>query len=150
MPLCALLKRPKDQWALNYFHFEHAMAHRVNLMVMSPLTRFSAVPYFYEPEQNLAPPARLVPGTARPSNWHLNHQQAHNDALNEVPTVYITTPQKGVLSQVNVVDTNLDDIERTTWWTFVNHHNHYTTEGAILPIPPPPHPPPIPYVPTFW
>jgi hypothetical protein len=99
------------------------MAHRNALGVMSPLPRFSVVPYFIDPAQNIGTPG---------SKWHLNHQQAHNDALENLPSYFgastVGLPSGGILR-----DYNLDDPRQRAWWTFQNWQEHYVGGDAILP-----------------
>jgi hypothetical protein len=132
------------------FAFEHWNVHRQALGVMSPLTRFSLVPYFLDPIQDPNQPA---------GPWHLNHQQAHNDAENQLPTTY-TSRDSGVNFGSNLVDTNLSHAWNRSWWTFQNHLEHYVGNNTILPatdlyyevipdpIPDPPNPPIQP--PPYW
>ena len=112
------------------FAFEHAMAHRNAMGVMSPLDRFSVVPYLLDPEQNLA-----IPG----SMWHLDHQQAHNDALTHLPTEF-GAPTVGLFIGGILRDYDLDNQAQRTWWTFQNHMEHYVGGNTITPdvyLPPP-------------
>jgi hypothetical protein len=104
------------------FAFEHAMAHRRVLGIMSPLDRFSIVPYFIDP----------MDPQASADGWHLNHQQAHNDSLNEVPTGYGAT-EVGLRVGQNLVDTDLTAPQAKAWWTFQNHMEHYVQAGTFLP-----------------
>ena len=121
------------------FAFEHAMAHRLYLGLMSPLPRFSVVPYFIDPFT-----------AQRPSDsWHLNHQQAHNDADNVIPGSYLGPPIQGF--SPNMKDENLADAWNRSWWTFSNHHQHYVESDAMLPQPQTPPPPPAPvWTYPFW
>src|SRR5262245_52785468 len=117
----ASLLSMSDPW----FDFEHAMAHRNALAVIYPLQRFSVVPYFIEPEQNVE---------RRAGKWHLNHQQAHTDALNNFPSRYYwpptTMPQPPPLPPIqvpatvrfglrvggNLIDTSFADERQRRWW----------------------------------
>jgi hypothetical protein len=121
------------------FAFEHVMAHRLYLGVMSPLTRFSVIPYFIDPMT-----------AKRPADgWHLNHQQAHNDALNNLPAQYLGDIAAGVGS--DLADTNLDNPASRSWWTFFNRIEHYVGSNTILPQPVTPPPPPSPtFTYPFW
>ena len=120
------------------FGFEHAMAHRNYLGQMAPLDRFSVIPYLLDPMQDLS-----IPG----SSWHLDHQQAHNDALVSIPSYYQgpdgaapTTVQTGLFIGQNLRDYNLDNLDQLRWWTFTNHVEHYIANGVTLPAsqdPPP-------------
>ena len=122
----AVLLNSNDPW----FAFDHAMAHRNGLGIMSPLDRFSAIPYFVDPMVGVAEPASI---------WHLRHQQAHNDALANLPTEFGASTV-GLFIGQNLRDYNLDDARLRTWWTFENHMEHYVGGNTISPnvyIPPP-------------
>jgi hypothetical protein len=149
MPL-AILLNPDDP----LFEFEHMMQHREYFAVMDPLPRFSALPY------QLASP-RLDVG--RPAgDWNLRHQRAHNDFNRTLPSNYLdgytlstVTPippptpppppfdqatatdagQFGVLPEHNLLEGTGPNSEDRSWWTFVNHQEHYEANNAILPLP---------------
>lgn len=117
---------------LNYddplFDFEHAMAHRMYFAVMSPLSNYSVLPYFIEPKPGPTPP----PAT----NWRLNHQQAHDDYGGALPPFWSADSIGfGIPQRKNLIDSNLSDPSDVSWWTFVNHQEHYTANDAILPLP---------------
>jgi hypothetical protein len=117
------LLNSSDPW----FAFEHSMAHRAALGIMAPLDRFSAIPYFVEPDLGDNQPASM---------WNLDHQQAHNDALQNLPSAYGATAIGLAIGQ-NLVDSNLDDPEQRTWFTFQNFMEHYVGANTILPAPGP-------------
>jgi hypothetical protein len=56
-----------------------------------------------------------VPG----SNWHLDHQQAHNAA------------RGGINSDQILRDSDLFDREQQLWWTFTNHQEHILLTAAL-------------------
>ena len=87
-----VLLNPDDPW----FPHVHAMSHRDYLGVMSPLTRFSAIPYFIEP----------FTAKRGSDNWHFNHQTAHDDADNAIPSTYMGPPAVVGFSP-NMKDANL-------------------------------------------
>lgn len=99
------------------------MAHRNALGVMSPLDRFSIIPYFVDPDLGDNRPASM---------WNLDHQQAHNDALNNLPSAFGATTV-GLRIGQNLVDSNLSDPEQRRWWTFQNHMEHYVGGNTITP-----------------
>ena len=105
------------------FGFEHAMAHRNGLGAMAPLSRFSVLPYMLDPMQH-----QEIPG----SMWHLDHQQAHNDALDSLPS-YFGSDTAGLAIGGILRDYNLDDASQRTWWTFQNHMEHYVGGDTITP-----------------
>ena len=138
-----------DPW----FGFEHAMAHRNALAVIGfqpaggtvtnpiparpPLSKFSAIPYFIDPMQNTG---------RRAGKWHLNHQQAHDDAFRNLPSqYYFAPPPPGTLGSVtfglriggNLVDTSFADDRQLKWWEFQNHIEHYVGSTVIAPAPAP-------------
>lgn len=133
MPLATLLVLPdvdNQRWR-DVWEFDHAFAHREYYAVMAPLTRFSALPYFIEP---LPPPTPPFPTDA--DDWNLNHQQAHNDFALALPAFYNDSSIGfGIPNSQNLVDSNLNDPETRTWWTFANHQEHYIANNAILPLP---------------
>jgi hypothetical protein len=115
------------------FWFEHAMSHRNALGVIHPRTEFSVVPYFLDPPHNL---------NERASSWHLNHQQAHHDAALNLPAE-LGSSTLGVALWANLLEYRLDEPVSRSWWTFVNHLEHYVAAATILPSaiqPPPPAP----------
>ena len=111
------------------FAWEHAMSHRNALGVMAPLDRFSAVPYFVDP---------MLDTNVSAGNWHLNHQQSHDDALANFPQYY-SSPNLGLRFGQNLVDTDLSNAGQATWWTFLNHMEHYVAGDSVSlrPLPPP-------------
>lgn len=114
------------------FAFEHAMSHRNALGVIWPLPRFSVIPYFIEPEVKER-------GKKPSSSWHLDHQQAHNDALANFPSQYGST-QVGLHIGVDLRDYDLDRERTRKWWEFQNHMEHYVASNSILPTTPAPYP----------
>lgn len=112
MSTANLLVMPDDPTRRTMFWFEEAMAHRTILGAMSPLDRFSVLPYFLDPFLNNA-------------LWLLTHQQAQDDATRTV---------QGLSAAANLVDTNFDSPEQRAWWEFVNHLELYEATG-LLPLP---------------
>ena len=121
----SLLYLGSGEVARSTFAFEHMMAHRNYWAVMAPLDRFSVIPYILDPLQDVNQPAH---------RWHLNHQRAHNDALDAVPQAYGATAVGLNIGQI-LVDSNLDDQEQLSWWLFQNHMEHYIANGTFLPGP---------------
>jgi hypothetical protein len=112
------------------FAFQHAMSHRNAMGVMSPLDRFSIIPYFIDPEQNVGTPGSM---------WHLDHQQAHNDALQHLPTEF-GAATVGLFIGQNLRDYDLDNEGQLKWWLFQNWAEHYVGGNTIspnVPLPPP-------------
>jgi len=110
------------------YAFEHMMAHRTYWGAMSPLSRFSVVPYVLDP----------MMGTDIPGGpWHMNHQQAHNDAQGALPAQFATPSVMSLDLFVgqNLRDTRFDNPDSRRWWTFANHMEHYVTNDTILPAP---------------
>lgn len=128
MSIATLLNVPADSAGQNAFAFEHAMAHRGVMAVMAPLNQWSAMPYFITPADWKARPA---------NNWNLNHQQAHNDYASFLPA-YPSDTQPNIpsfMDQNILVDTNMADPVSKTWWTFINHRDHFVANELILPLP---------------
>jgi hypothetical protein len=131
------------------FSFEHAMSHRTLLGTMSPLTRFSVLPYFLDPMQY----TDIVAG-----NWHIIHWQAQSDAFSYLPSYYnaynyirtITHPQPpppqppipptsvpptlGLPNGQVMSDADFSTDEGLKWWEFTNMIEHQVAEGTILPV----------------
>ena len=122
MPLAVLLNADDP-----LYEFEHMMQHREYFAIMSPLDRFSVLPYLLDPAF----------GTEiRAGPWNLHHQQAHNDFSETVPAYWnAQTVGFGISANNIMVDSNQDDPESRTWFTFLNHQEHYITNEAILPLP---------------
>lgn len=105
------------------FAFEHMMAHRRYFAVMSPLNRFSVLPYVLDP---------VYDTEIRASMWHQNHQQAHTDFATSLPANY-NTKEIGLPTFQPVADSDLANPESATWWTFIQHREHFLADEAILP-----------------
>ena len=123
MSLPALLHFGGDSHARAFFAFEHEMQHRALLAAVNgiqPTLSFGVAPYFIDPTQN-------------DGKYHLNHQQAHLDALSNVPS-YFGAPTAVGLATQNLIDTDLDNEERRNWWTFQNHMEHRLGR-SVLPAP---------------
>jgi hypothetical protein len=91
------------------FAFDHAMRHRDVLGAMAPLDRFTLIPYFVDPS------------TEKPF-WLLVHGQAHIDF----------TGTLGIPTRQPLVDTNLANDEKRSWWEFVNNQEHMLAEDATV------------------
>jgi hypothetical protein len=135
MSEATLLVMGDDQVALSTFAFEHAMSHRIYLGAMWPLTRFSILPYFIDPQQN------------NPA-YRLDHQYAQNDFTTTMPTWGASPPgpippAPGTLSVAvplgqDLLDQHFDDPGQRVWWTFANHQEHYVASAnlpALLTLP---------------
>jgi len=91
------------------FPWEHQNAHRELLGALSPLYRYSTLPYFMTPLDQSLP--RLI------------HQQAHLDAM----------PTPAVALSPNLLDTWPKDKNRESlsWWLFANHNSHYIAQNEM-------------------
>lgn len=118
MAINYLTVMPTDERGQATFAFEHAMAHRTFLGAIAPLHRFSVIPYFIDPQQNDVP------------KWKLNHQQAHLDAMPNLPD-YWQAETFGLLFMHNLLDYDLDDPEQRAWWTFANNQEHYAAMHSL-------------------
>ena len=107
------------------FAFHHAMSHRTYYQAMGPLHQWTILPYLLDPTYAL-----LLPG----SEWHLNHQQAHNDFTRTVPSGY-ENPGVGIPTNQNLLNPDLADARSRAWWTFANHQEHYIADDTMLPLP---------------
>lgn len=126
MTSATLLHYPDDERSRSVFAFEHAMAHRVYYQVMSPLHRWSAMPYFIAPKPPISQTAR------RASLWHLDHQQAHNDFNEALPSDW-NSDKVGIPTTQILLDSDLTDPGSLSWWVFANHQEHYTASAILLP-----------------
>lgn len=104
------------------FAFEHAMATRLQLAAMWPLTQFSVLPYLLDPEYDTELPA---------TKWHLNHQQAHNDVLVTLPAYFGAIEHLGAFNNQILMENDLDNADQLTWFTFANHQEHYIAIGTL-------------------
>lgn len=106
-----LLHMPDNPRGQAAFAFDHDMIHRYYLTRMPPASRV----YLLDPTYDLNMPA---------GPWHFDHQQAHNDfnsAFN------IPSPRSIVR------EGNLSDARNKTWWTFINHQEHYRANLELAP-----------------
>ena len=123
MALQTLLHFSNEPRAAAAFAFEHWMQHKTLLAAVHGATPEMTVgvnPYWLDP-------------TFNNGKFHLNHGQAHLDALQNVPSYFGALKEVGLANQ-NLVDTDLDDEERRTWWTFQNHTEHRLGR-SVLPSP---------------
>lgn len=121
-----LLVYPNDtEIARNTFSFDHAMAHRNVMAVMGPIDQWTVMPYWIDPTNYQAGPA---------TNWRLQHQQAHDDFIETLPT-NPTAETPGIPMAQNLIDNDLQDPGTRAWWTFNNHMQHLIASSAILPLP---------------
>lgn len=131
----ASLLAPPTEENLPGWQFDHAQAHRellgaMALAVPAPvaneffagtggLTRYSAIPYFIDPQFNTGV-------------WHLDHGQAHSDFQLTLPGFFGST----VTGVINPTSTDLVAMDFSqqgllTWWTFVNHEQHLTATNTL-------------------
>ena len=111
MSFAMLLDIPKSVRGQAAFAFDHDMNHRFYLRKLPPGSRTWPLNPGY--------------GTDDPSSsWHLNHQQLHND-FNRA----LKTPSPNSILQ----ETNLNDARNRTWWTFINHAEHYRANKTLAP-----------------
>lgn len=129
MAVCSLLTMPTVQGET--FSFEHNMAHRLLFASMSPLSRFSVLPYI------------IWPNASDGRDWHMDHQQAHNDGGGVLPGFFgdigfggeVPSPTGSTVSQLgpafNIEDYFLQkNSEQKNWWTFQNHYWHLDAQSA--------------------
>jgi hypothetical protein len=158
MPLATLLNSDDP-----IFDFEHMMQHRRYFSVMGEhatnlnrgsLNQFSTIPYgALDPSWSTDQPAWM---------WNKFHQQAHNDFNTDLPSNYndgfttaIITPVPpptppnppytqgtamdggtfGIPQAQILIEGNGGSQENRSWWTFVNHQQHFIANDAILPLP---------------
>jgi hypothetical protein len=127
MAVVSLLVNPTDGPSRAVYSFEHAMAHRLPQQQMGPLSQWSVLPYWIDPQDFQAAPA---------NKWNLNHQQAHLDFRKVSPAgpwagAYPAAP--GIPTSQLLMDTDLKSPGAVAWTTFANHQEHYIINNAILP-----------------
>lgn len=110
-------------WRDPTFAFEHMMSHRNAFGVISPLTRFSILPYWLDP---------LTGVSVRGGDWHQRHQQAHNDAALSLPS-HPGSHTPGVAIWSNLKEWNLSDPIQAEAWAFDNHMEHMVAATTVLP-----------------
>jgi hypothetical protein len=93
--------------------------------VMGPLTQWSVMPYWIDPQNFQATSA---------NHWNLNHQQAHNDYNSFLPA-YWTAASPGIPQSQILVDHNFQNQDNQSWIVFANHQEHLTGANAIQPMP---------------
>lgn len=93
--------------------FEEAMGHRLLLTGMSPLDRFSALPYFLD----------LQVGTPF---WRLNQQQAQDDAIKTLGVVTIPAPAP-------LMDNQLETPQQRAWLSFVDEMEMRIAASSLQP-----------------
>lgn len=114
------------------FAFEHVMQHRQYFSFMPDLSHFTSLPYLLDPPHRQDIPA---------GPWNQKHQQAHDDFNASLPPFYAYNPADAPnppfrIMQTNIlVEGNKSNRENWTWWTFINHQEHYIANNAILPVP---------------
>ena len=114
MPLSVLLAQNPVQ--NHTFSFEHAMSHRRLLANLSPLGRFSVIPYHVDPGRNN-------------THWHLDHGQSHDDFQMNLPGWYGPGTFDILNPAYNIIDTDLMSESQRKWWTFQNHQEHLVAEN---------------------
>ena len=100
-----VLPDPADESAYWAFQMDHEMHHRALLRAGG-----GNLSLLLDPMQYTG-----LPG----SNWHLDHQQAHNAA------------RGGINSDQILRDSDLFDRDQQLWWTFTNHQEHVLLTAAL-------------------
>lgn len=124
MSLPGLLTFSQDPHAAAFFAFDHMMSHRTltaAIVGATPTMTFGVDPYFIDP-------------TFNNGKYHLNHWQAHIDALTNVPSYFGAETATGVFTNQNIRDTDLDNENERIWWTWQNHMEHRLAT-SVLPSP---------------
>jgi hypothetical protein len=112
MSLASLLTLPTNERGAWGFVFDHDQTHRsmfAALQPSGPTQSVGALPPILDP-------APIRQTERRAGNWHFDHQAVH-DQFN-VAIFGVQTPQ-------NMADATFAEKSSLTWWTFVNHHEHY-------------------------
>ncbi|HEX3521467.1 MAG TPA: hypothetical protein VHT52_05205 [Stellaceae bacterium] len=102
MPL-ALLLNPGDPM----FAFEHDQQTRALLAAAG-----QGYAYVLDPVYDSQYPATM---------WHQDHQHSHNDF-----NAGLRIRQNEIL-----IDSDLANTDSLTWWTFVNHQEHYNANSVL-------------------
>jgi hypothetical protein len=106
MALASLLTLPTNERGAWGFVFDHNQAHQ---SMYAALLSGGVLPPILDP-------APFSATSRRAGNWHFDHQAVH-DQFSEAIFGF-QTPQ-------NMADATFADKSSLTWWTFVNHHEHY-------------------------
>jgi hypothetical protein len=152
MPLAVLLN-PDDP----IYAFEHAMQTRQYFAVMERLFGFSILPYLLDPSIDTAEPAG--PWNLRHQQSHTdfnrdlpsNYADGYTTEVVQPPTPppppIVPPPPPyvqanpldggtfGIPQAQILLEGNGGSPENRSWWTFVNHQQHFTANNAILPLP---------------
>lgn len=112
----AVLLNPSDPM----FVFEH-MQQTQALWTAMQIAGLSVLPYVLDPAYDTE-----IPGSA----WHLNHQQSHDDFNAALPS-YRGSLTVGIPQNEILIDSNLANADQLTWWTFINHQEHYVANNTI-------------------
>lgn len=125
MAIVSLLRIGLSGSERNAYSFEHAMAHRTLLGAMPNIAKLSVLPYLLDPMEFGDP------------KYLLNHQQAHNDATANLPSLpYAAQPSAPAnpLALNELTNKNLyDTTGNIAWWTFANLQEHL---AALATLPP--------------
>lgn len=130
----ATLMAPPTPENLPSWQFDHAMAHRemtggmsatidlIGNIRLGALSHFSALPYFLDPQVNTGV-------------WHLDHGQAHQDAVVTLPPFFghHRTPETltTIAPTQDFVDMDFDDQALLTWWTHANQQEHMAAQNVL-------------------
>lgn len=105
MALCSLLVVPTDERAAAGFTFDHDQLHRDMSTAIAP----NDLP-------RLLDPTTVQDAATRAGYWNFTHQNAHDN---------FNLAIFGVEFNQQLADSNLTQSESLTFWTFVNHAEHF-------------------------
>lgn len=106
MALVSLLTLPTNVRGAQGFVFDHDQEHRSMLDALQPGVA----------QPTLIDPAPIEQTSRRAGNWHFDHQTGHDQFSFAIFGFRI--PQ-------NMADASFADKSSLSWWTFVNHQEHY-------------------------
>jgi hypothetical protein len=111
MPLASLLTLPTNARGAAGFVFDHDQEHRSMVSTLqATTTRTNAA------QPTLLDPAPIHLTAQRAGNWHYDHQTGHDQ---------FSAAMFGFRIPQNMADATFADKLSLSWWTFVNHQEHY-------------------------
>lgn len=106
MALASLLALPRNQREAYGFVFDHDQEQRSMFTALDPSVG----------NPPILDPAPIKATAERAGVWHYNHHHAHED---------FSIGAFGYRLTQNMADATFAEKSSLSWWTFVNHHEHY-------------------------
>lgn len=106
------------------FGIEHRAVHERILQALPQNVQYALEPFYFDPRT----PQAGLPATM----WQLKHQNAHDNAAQDLPPFYGSTA-RGMNTGLMLVDSNLEEPAGLTWSLFANFQLHYAASLSIGP-----------------